>query len=177
MTERERVSAELLESVREATERVAAPRGLERARSESAFLFRIGSEWFALPTRVCERVVEESRTQSIPHRRGGVLLGIGSVAGDLMPVVSLSALLGVEQAGGADGARRTLLFTWKQARFALPVSEVYGVHRFHPDERQPTPATLPDSTAYTTAMLSWSDRMVGILDPERLHAGIARGIA
>ncbi len=153
------------------------PRSSERTRTESAFVFRVGVEWYSLPTRVCERVIDESKTHSVPHRRGGVLIGLGSISGDLIAVISLPSLLGLDAVSTADEGRRTLLFSWKQSRFALPVSEVYGVYRFHPDDRLAIPATLPGMSAYTTAMLEWNGRMVGSLDPERLHAGIVKGIA
>lgn len=161
----------------EATQRIAKPRSSDRAKTESAFLFRVGSEWYGIATSACERVVDETRTHTVPHRRGGILLGLGSVAGDLLPVISLPALLGLDGADNTDVGRRTMLFVSKQTRYAVPVSEVYGVYRFHADERQPVPATLASATSYAVGMVAWDGHMVGILDARRLFDGIARGIA
>lgn len=167
------------ESLREATERVAAPLASDRAKTESAFIFRVGAEWFALPTSACDSVIDPCSVHSVPHRSGGVLIGIGNVAGDIVLVISLPALLGIGTAGppGTSDTNRMLLFTWKRSPFALPVNEVAGVERFHSDDRVPAPSTLSGANAFTTSLLAWNDRMVGWLEPDRLYDGIVKGVA
>lgn len=167
------------EVVREATERVAAPLASDRAKTESAFIFRIGAEWFALPTSACDSVIDPCAVHTVPHRSGGILKGIGNVAGDIVLVISLPALLGIAETApaGATENSRMLLFTWRHAHFALPVSEVSGVQRFHPDERIAAPSTLSGANAFTTSLLSWDNHMVGWLEPDRLYDGIVKGVA
>ncbi|MEO5510097.1 MAG: chemotaxis protein CheW [Longimicrobiales bacterium] len=167
------------EALREATERVAAPIASDRAKTESAFIFRVGAEWFALPTSACDSVIDPCSVHSVPHRSGGLLLGIGNVAGDIVLVISLPALLGIGSVGPPDtsDSNRMLLFTWKRSPFALPVNEVAGVERFHPDDLVPAPNTLAGATAFTTSLLSWNGRMVGWLEPDRLYRGIVKGVA
>lgn len=163
--------------LRELTDRIAAPLQSGRAETESAFIFRVHNEWFAMPTRACERTVDKCIVHSVPHRRGGVLLGIGSVEGDLLPVISLAVLLAVRGTGVADGTGRVLLMSWKQRRFAAPVDEIHGVHRYHPDDLLPLPATLSGDAAFTVGLLSWHNRNVGVLDPGRVLEGVLRGVA
>lgn len=163
--------------LRELTERIAEPLQSGRAETESAFIFRVHNEWFAMPTRACERAVDRCIVHSVPHRRGSVLLGIGSVEGDLLPVISLAVLLAVRGAGVADVSGRVLLMSWKLRRFAVPVDEVHGVHRYSPDDLLPLPATLTGDVAFTVGLLAWRNRSVGVLDPGRVLEGVLRGVA
>jgi chemotaxis-related protein WspD len=165
------------ETLREATERVAAKVSAERTNTESAFIFRLGTEWFALPTASCDRVIDQCSVHSIPHRSGGVLLGVGNVAGDLVLVVSLPVLFGLPPLTGENAGDRMMLFAWRNARFALPVSEIFGVHRFHPEDRVTAPATLAGTGAYSTSVLKWNEASAGFLDPDRLYHGIVKGVS
>lgn len=162
--------------LRELTERIAAPLENGRAETESAFIFRAGSEWFAMPTRACERAIEKCIVHSVPHRRGGVLLGLGSVEGDLLPVVSLGVLLAA-RGDVSNTTGRVLLISWKQRRFAAPVDDVYGVHRYGPDDLLPLPATLAGNAAFTVGLLAWRNHHVGVLDPGRVLEGVLRGVS
>lgn len=162
--------------IRESTERIAAPLTKERVGTESAFIFRAFTEWFALPTAVCERVIDQCPVHSVPHRRNGVLLGIGTVFGDLLPVVSLARLFDLPATGDSVGTR-VVVFASNAARFVIPVSEVFGVQRFHPEDLVPPPSTLLATAAYTRGLLAWDGHMVGCLDPERLATGLKRSIA
>jgi chemotaxis-related protein WspD len=113
----------------------------------------------------------------VPHRRGGVLLGIGSVEGDLLPVVSLAALLHPRGTAGVTTSERILLINWKQRRFAAPVEDVHGVFRYHPEELLPPPATLAAGSAFVSGLLPWRNHSVGLLNPTRLFDGLVRGVA
>lgn len=162
--------------LRELTDRVAAPLQDRRSSTESAFVFRVRDEWFALPMLTCERALHDCIIHSIPHRRGGVLLGIGNVEGDLLPVVSLASLLGAHGVA-ATTTGRVLILGWKQRRVAAPVEEIHGVHRYHPDDVQPLPATHSTDAAFTIGLLSWRSHSVGLLDPERVFDSLLRGVA
>jgi len=162
--------------LRETTERIATPLQDTRTETESAFVFRVRDEWFALPTAVCERALERCIVHSVPHRRGGVLLGIGSVEGDLIPVVALAAVLHPRGESGAAAETRVLLLNRQRRRFAAPVDEVYGVVRYDPADLLPLPATTAAST-FVSGLLSRGDRSVALLDPARLIDALARGVA
>lgn len=160
---------------REWTERVAAPAALERARLESAFLFRVGPEWLALPTAVCDRVVDSWTLHSLPHLRSEAVLGLGSIRGELILAVSLGALLGLPS-GTAAGGGRMLVLGRDSARFAAPVDEVYGIHRYDPTERTPLPRTVAAERAFTIGLLPWEGRTVGFLDAERVLDALHRSL-
>ena len=76
-------------------------------------MFRLGAEWFALPTIAVDEVAELRGIHSLPHRRGGMLLGLVNVQGELIVCVSLARVLGlknvVASTAGEDGPRRARL--------------------------------------------------------------------
>jgi chemotaxis-related protein WspD len=61
----------------------------------SAVLFRLANEWLALPTSVFQEVAALRTTHSLPHRHGGLLLGLVNERGELLICVSAARLLGI----------------------------------------------------------------------------------
>jgi hypothetical protein len=61
--------------------------------TESAMIFRVGTEWLALPALVFEEVAELGAIHSLPHRRSGLVLGLTNVRGELLICFSLTKLL------------------------------------------------------------------------------------
>lgn len=153
------------------TERISLEVVREETGAQSVVIFRIGSEWLALPTSVIQEVADPHTLHSIPHRSGGVLLGLVCIRGELLLCASLGALLSVEKIGRGRGANdeRLLVVNQKTNRLAFPVNEVYGVHRYHPRELTDVPDTLSGiAVTYTTGLLPWQNKMVGCLDSDLL---------
>ena len=161
--------------LREWTERIAAEKKVGDAGTISVLVFRVGVELLALPTRIFQEVAEDCTVHTIPHRTSGVVAGIVNIRGELFVCASLGALLGIERDAGEKPApgrrmhRRLLVANRAGSRLAFPVDEVSGVHRYHPRELRPAPATLAESrVTYTTGLIPWNDRTVGCLDDELL---------
>ena len=161
--------------LREWTERIAAEKKVGDAGTISVLVFRVGVELLALPTRIFQEVAEDCTVHTIPHRTSGVVAGIVNIRGELFVCASLGALLGIEKdvsekpAPGRRMHRRLLVANRAGNRLAFPVDEVSGVHRYHPRELRPAPATLAESrVTYTTGLIPWNDRTVGCLDDELL---------
>src|SRR4051812_23902093 len=77
---------------------------VKRGERQSAILFRLAMEWFALPTNTVDEVGELRGMHSLPHRRGGMLLGLVNVQGEVIVCVSLARMLGLEDSlTGATG--------------------------------------------------------------------------
>ncbi|HSX80741.1 MAG TPA: chemotaxis protein CheW, partial [Candidatus Saccharimonadia bacterium] len=73
--------------------------------------------------------------------------------------------------------RRLLVLHDESSRTVFPVDEVHGIHRFHPRELQKVPATVAKATAtYTTAILSWHNKSVGLLDDQLLLYTLHRSL-
>jgi chemotaxis-related protein WspD len=169
--------------LREWTDKVAIERIAAEPGTTSVVIFRIGAEWLALPTQVFQEVAERSAFHTLPHRRGGVLLGLANVRGEMLLCVSLEAILGMERSAGGQGEtrgayKRLLVVNRDGKGLAFPVDEVHGVHRFHPRELKEVPATLAQAAAtYTVGLLPWNAKMVSRLDDDFLFFALNNSLS
>jgi chemotaxis-related protein WspD len=166
--------------LREWTAHVAAKQNVVEVGTKSVVIFRVGAEWLALPTGMFQEVSEQCTIRTLPHRRGGTLSGLVSVRGELVLCVSLEALLGLEKAAEKKGnsLSRLLICNPPGGRLAFPVSQVHGVHHYHPADLRPSPATLAKAAGvYIVGVLPWNDRTVGCLDDELLFYAFDKGLA
>jgi chemotaxis-related protein WspD len=133
----------------------------------SAVTFRIGSEWFALPTLLFDEVADPGRLHSLPHLRDGAVLGLVNVHGELLICVSLGKLLGVQDGEAPDrsAGRRLVVIRHESGRLAFPADEVAGTYRYHAGDLKAVPGTVAKAaTPYTQAVLAWRGRNIGYLD-------------
>jgi chemotaxis-related protein WspD len=151
-----------------------------RARS-SAVVFRIASEWLALPTQAFQEVAEYRRIHSLPHRRNGIVLGLANVRGELLICVALDRLIGIDsRAAKAESesatlgrGRRLLVVGWESSRLVFPVDEIDGIYRFQAKELKEPPATVTKSNlSYTRGLLLWNQKTIGLLDVESLFPAL-----
>jgi chemotaxis-related protein WspD len=175
------VSAEYL---RESSAHVAAEKKIAQAGTRSVVIFRIASEWLALPADIFQEASDEHTIRTLPHRKGGVLRGLVSVRGELLICVAFGILLGVADnpelgREGLKASRRLLVCNEKGGRFAFQVNEIYGTHRYHPSSLRAVPATLAktETARYITGILPWKQTTVGLLDPELLLYTLNRNLA
>jgi chemotaxis-related protein WspD len=163
----------------------------------SVVIFRIVSEWLALPTQAFQEVAVCRALHTLPHRRRGVVLGLVNVRGELVVCASLGRLLGLSGREGkvetlkaesrAPELRakpenqfqlsqfqlrdRLLVANWDGGRIAFPVQEVHGIHRVHGDTVREPPATIAKSIhSYSSGVFVWRDYTVGFLNADRLFA-------
>lgn len=167
---------------REWSEHFALDRQIATPAKTSAVIFRIGAEWLGMPTQAFQEVAERRSMHTLPHRRRGVVLGIVNVRGELLICASLGKLLGLETTGMIQRQiavfDRLLVAEWCGQRFAFPVDEVFGVHRFHSADLRESPATVAHSTMNcATGVFPWRNFTVGFLDPESLFAALNRNLA
>ena len=163
------------------TAQVAARKRVVEVGTKSVVIFRLGTEFLALPTGLFQEVAESSTLRSLPHHRGGILSGVVNVRGELLLCVSLEALLGLASAAIAQKGSllgRLLICNPSGGRLAFPVSEVHGLHRYCPADLRDAPATLAKAAGiYITGVLSWNDKTVGCLDDELLFYTLDKGLA
>lgn len=167
---------------RACTEHFAEERKLASPARHSALLFRINSEWLALPTPAFQEVAERRPVHSLPHRQQGIVLGLANVRGELLICISLGHLLGLVRGPLHETPRkiyaRLLVAQWDGQRFVFPVEEVRGLLRFEAPELQEPPAILAKSRlSYTQSILHWQDRVVSLLDAELLFSSLNRRLA
>lgn len=153
------------------TQHYAGVRRSTSRNTASAIVFRLGSEWLALPTATVHEVAEPRTVHPLPRRRAGATVGLVNVRGDLVIHVSLSEMLEIDARDGdspPSGKPRLLVVGDATSRLAFDVNEVAEVVRYDPAQRRPVPSTLARaSVAYTNHILALDGRIVGCLDPER----------
>lgn len=165
------------------TAHFAEEKAVDELGTDSIVIFRIGSEWLALPTRVFVEVADVRAVHSLPHRRSAVILGLTNVRGELLICVSLGTALGLETVAEKPDQRRTvhkrlLVIQSEACRLVFPVDEVCGVQRFHASELGEVPATVAGAAAtYTKAILPWKGKSVGCLDEQLLFYTLNRSLA
>jgi chemotaxis-related protein WspD len=168
-----------------AAEQLAPPASPIESGRRSVLIFRVASEWLALPSRVLREIAATRTLHSIPHRRNGTVLGLVNIRGELLICASLAQLLGLTApAAPASPLRRRavaarLLVLEHEGRCAVcPVDEVEGLHSFHPRELLEAPASLRAARAsHVQAVLPWMSRNVGLLDEASLLAVFERSFS
>ncbi|RZI76421.1 MAG: purine-binding chemotaxis protein CheW [Pseudomonas sp.] len=151
---------------------------IANARTASATVFRLGSEWFALPTLAMDEVTGQRAIHSLPHRRNSILLGLVNLHGELVVCVSIAELIGGRAAPAPMSAQaRLIVVRLPRGRIALPVEEVLFVHHYTASELRPLPTTLTRSPSrFTKGLLACGDRMVGLLDEQALFAALSASL-
>jgi chemotaxis signal transduction protein len=167
------------EYLAEAAHRYAQPKAETRAAAQSAIVFRLANEWFALPAVVFQEIAPLRPVHSLPHRRDPVVSGLVNVRGELLICVSLEAALGLTANGEPPSSRaRHAVLVRNRERFVFAVDEIAGLHRFDEPELTPVPATLAHaSAAHTRGFLVWRERAIGLLDDARLFQTLNRRLA
>jgi chemotaxis-related protein WspD len=163
----------------ESTARLAHQRTRPEPSTSSAVVFRIAKDWLAIPTRVLQEVAERRQLHSLPHRRGGIVLGLANIRGELLVCVSLAHFLELENTASRETLRATyhwlLAVNWEGERCAFPVHEVHGPYRLPFQELNRSAASLARSkSVYTPNLIHWEQRTVGLLNPQALFPGLNR---
>jgi chemotaxis-related protein WspD len=165
----------------ECTAHFAHQRTSPEASTASAVVFRIASDWLAIPTQVLQEVAERRRVHSLPHRRNGIILGLANIRGELLLCVSLAHFLELENTASRETLQATyqrlLTVNWEGDRFAFPVHEVHGPHRFQCQDIKSSLATVARSKpVYTPKLVRWQQRTVGLLNPQLLFPTLNRNL-
>ncbi len=164
------------------TQRFADPATDEAGDIRSALLFRLGDEWMALQGTCIDEITPLRSIHSLPRTEGTIIKGLVNIRGELKLCVSLGALLQLEKAredhtSDHEIHERMISVTWNEQSFVFPASEVHGIHRYDESEVEASPATVSKSKAsFTTGIIKWSDRHVGVLDTELLFYALSKGL-
>ena len=166
------------------TAHFARPKHVEDTDTQTVVIFRLGSEWLALPMLAVTEVADLRPIHSLPHRRSGVVLGLANVRGELLVCVSLGQVLGLQPSARTNREthngvhRRLLVIRRDDVRSVCPVDEVHGIHRVRSRELQDVPATVAKATAtYSKAIVPWNGHSVGLLDDQLLFYTLQRSLA
>ncbi len=156
----------------------------EKITFQTAFIFRSGGEWLALPAKYIKEVVDMGVIHSLPHRNNKILRGVVNVRGKLELCFSIGAVLDIERfekvidrGGRYVSPVRLVVAERKGERIVFPVSEVYGAYRYEERMLQPLPVTVSGSkAAFTKGVLCVEDFDVGLLDSRSLFDALKRNL-
>jgi len=174
-----------------ATEHFARPADVDAGYSvgadmQSAIVFRLSTEWYAIPTAVCLEIAAVRPIHSLPHRRDATVLGVVNVHGGLLACLSLAVIVGATAQSDATPAPsprrvavpRLLVARRGAAVVVFPVDEVQGMARFRARDLKNVPATVAHARAsYTRALVPLGDKSAGLLDEQRVFSAVERALA
>jgi chemotaxis-related protein WspD len=171
-------------SLAERTRHFEKPKAADERDAASAVIFRVAEEWLALPTAVVDEIAPPRAMHSLPNRPKGVVLGVTNLHGELVLAVSLASILGLARTPNASQADaraelpRLMILRRDTVRVACPVDAVHGVHRYQPAALKEIPATLAKASGrYSTKLLPWNGRSVGVIDDQLLFYSVKRSVA
>ena len=176
LLERDATAADIVASTRY----LAATQAAAEENNLSVLVFRIGAEWLALPTTVVKEVAELRAVHPLPHRRGGAVLGVANVRGQLLVCVALGPVLGLDTAPVVRPSTTTRLLVIRRddVRVVCPADEVDGVHRVDTRQLREAPATVAHADRrHTTHVWSRPGGTVGVLDDAALFRTLKRSLA
>ena len=170
--------------LREWTQALAEAKDEDQAKDTlSVLIFRLGREWLALPTHVCQEVAEMRPIHILPHRSGPVLLGLVNIRGQIRLCVSLRELLGLEP---GDDSGRTMnhknprclvVIAGDSDHWVLLVDEIHGIQRFHLSAIRDAPVTVAKAAPrLTKGVIDWQDTGVGYLDDGLLFLALRKEV-
>lgn len=156
----------------------------EEAKKHSAFVFRAGGEWLALPAKSIQEVVDMVKIHTLPHRSSTMLRGLVNIRGKLELCFSIGAVLGIDrfekkkdEESKYVSPSRLVVASPGGEKIVFPVSEVYGSFRYTDGMLQQLPVTVSGSkAAFTKGILCVDDIDVGFLDEKVLLEALMRNM-
>ena len=152
---------------------------------KSAFVFRAGSEWLALPSHLIKEVVNMGPIHSIPNISSRALRGLVNIHGMLQICVSIGRVLGLEKLERTDdqlnpdyiSPERLVVVLQENHLVAFPVSEVKGIVRYTSETLKDLPVTVSGSkAAYTTGILHLEGKDIGLLKDKPLFKTLTKDL-
>jgi chemotaxis-related protein WspD len=152
---------------------------------KSAFVFRAGNEWLALPSKLIQEVVNMGSIHSIPNINSKVLRGLVNIHGRLQICVSIGRVLGLEKFKKTEeqlkpdyiSPERLVVVLQKNQLVAFPVSEVKGTVHYTPEMIKDLPVTVSGSKAvYTMGILHLEGTDIGLLKDKPLFKTLTKDL-
>jgi len=159
---------------------------VEQININSAFVFRAGNEWLALPSNLIQEVVNMGRIHSIPNINNKVLRGLVNIHGRLQICVSIGRVLGLEKLEKTAeqlepdyiSPERLVVVLQKNQIVAFPVSEVKGIVRYTPQMLIDLPVTVSGSKAvYTMGIIDLEGKDIGLLKDKPLFKTLTKDLS
>jgi chemotaxis-related protein WspD len=151
----------------------------------SAFVFRAGNEWLALPSKLIQEVVNMGPIHSIPNINSKVLRGLVNIHGTLQICVSIGRVMNLEKLNKTEeqlkpdyiSPERLVVVLQNNQLVAFPVSEVKGTVHYTPEMIKDLPVTISGSKAvYTMGILHLMGTDIGLLKDKPLFKTLTKDL-
>jgi chemotaxis-related protein WspD len=148
----------------------------------SVVIFRLGDEWFCLPTAYCESVENPSHIHSIPRYSNKLFRGIVNIQGTFQLCFSLDVLLqvvpqNIDTVDKIGVYKRLLLLKYNQQYYVFAVDEVGGIDRIDDTNLESPPATLSQRQGeYVKGMVKTDKQTVAVLNAATLFSALEEAI-
>ncbi len=145
----------------------------------SALVFRLGDEWFALASKFVKEITHCDKHHSLPHIKNNVLRGLVNVHGELVLNVSLGYLFKINKSEieNKHTHERYIVIEDKDESFAFPVTEVKEIIHYKNNEIQATPSTInKDTSCFIDGIIRNKENDVGILNSEFVFDSLHKNI-
>lgn len=142
------------------------------SRPEQYVVVRIADEEYGLPIGSVTSIVRFEEPTPVPHAGAGIM-GVLNLRGQVLPVVDLAdVLLGRELA--RSGRARVVVCDDGRGPVGLAVDDAHEVIAVDADACRPAPPVLATGgpAQAVTAVASLGERLVLLLDPARVLAGL-----
>ena len=165
------------------TKILSSEKDIKQVNVKTAFVFRAGSEWLALPAHMIQEVVNMGSIHSIPNINSKSLRGVVNIHGRLQICVSIGRVLGLEKLERTEeqldpeyiSPERLVVVLQENHIVAFPVSEVTGLVRYTPEMLKDLPVTVSGSKAvYTMGILHLDGKDVGMLKDKPLFKTLTK---
>jgi len=127
-------------------EKIAAKEICDDSKNNSVLVFRIGHEWFALPSGILGEIANERTIHRIPRNMNRFISGIVNINGEIKICYSLSELLELSHIDDDDKKdekpKRLVVIELNEKNYVFLVDEVKGLYLYGDSELLPVPATL-----------------------------------
>jgi len=146
----------------------------------SLMIFRISQEFLALPVSCLQEIVVPAIVHRLPHRSNELFLGLTNIRGETLVCISLAYLLSLNvdpTLASKELSQRMIVAGNAEFRWVFPVDEVFGVHRFTPEQLNQAPVVITKAMeTYTQYVLDWQGQKVNFLDTELMFYTLNRKI-
>jgi len=162
------------------TQQLAGEKQVAVEETVSLLVFRVRTEWLALPTLCFQEALDLRPVHVVPFRTSKIFRGLVNVNGELLPCVSLGDLLRLSDETGAKSGEtkvrpRMIVVTMGKntERFVFAVDEVLGVRQVCPAKALKVPMSLSKCpTSMTQGVIQLEGKSVGWLDDEKFKASL-----
>jgi len=132
---------------------ISAKESFDNPKDNSVLIFRVGHEWFALPSVVLGEIANERTIHRIPRNMNRFISGIVNINGEIKVCYSLSELLGLSSVSGENKKedkhkpRRLVVIELDEKDYVFLVDEVKGLYLYGDSDLLPVPSTLDATNA------------------------------